>query len=97
MGGGSTFFYCAVKDGTVHEIGNLGNTYLVIDGKYYKADYEWLASWEDVFPEGDQALPEGYLEQPQPGQPQRGAARGRAGRGEPAVGCLLGRFWRRDA
>ena len=70
--GGSTFFYFAMKDGTVHEIGNLGNTYLVIDGKYYKADYEWLASWNDVFPEGDQALPEGYLEQPRPGQPQRG-------------------------
>lgn len=70
--GGSIFFYFAMKDGTVHQIGNLGNTYLVIDGKYYKADYEWLASWEDAFPEGDQALPEGYLEQPRPGQPQRG-------------------------
>ena len=88
--GGSTFFYFAMKDGTVHEIGNLGNTYLVIDGKYYKADYEWLASWNDVFPEGDQALPEGYLEQPRPGQPE-------AGRGETAVGCRLVRFWRRDA
>ena len=72
--GGSTFFYFAMKDGTVHEIGNLGNTYLVIDGKYYKADYEWLASWNDVFPEGDQALPEGYLEQPRPGQPEAGQA-----------------------
>nr|WP_300834512.1 M56 family metallopeptidase [uncultured Acetatifactor sp.] len=72
--GGSTFFYFAMKDGTVHEIGNLGNTYLVIDGKYYKAEYEWLASWNDVFPEGDQALPEGYLEQPRPGQPEAGQA-----------------------
>ncbi len=70
--GGSTFFYFAMKDGTVHEIGNLGNTYLVIDGKYYEADHEWLASWNDAFPEGDEALPEGYLEQPRPGQPEAG-------------------------
>ncbi len=78
--GGSTFFYFAMKDGTVHEIGNLGNTYLVIDGKYYEADHEWLASWNDAFPEGDQALPEGYLEQPRPGQPEAGQmAEGRQG------------------
>lgn len=35
----------------------MGNTYLVIDGDYFQADYSWLSFWNDVFPEGDGPLP----------------------------------------
>ncbi|MCI9338879.1 MAG: M56 family metallopeptidase [Lachnospiraceae bacterium] len=85
--GSSTFFYLTMRDGTAHEVGNLGNTYLVIDREYYRAEEAWLASWEDVFPEGDEALPEGYLEsRPQPGRPgagQEDTQSGEPGQGEP--------------
>ncbi len=85
--GSSTFFYLTMRDGTAHEVGNLGNTYLVIDREYYRAEEAWLASWDDVFPEGDEALPEGYLEsRPQPGRPgagQEDTQSGEPGQGEP--------------
>lgn len=64
MDGGSIFFYLTMKDGTTHEVGNIGNTYLVIDDDYYDADYRWLASWDDEFGEGNLALPIGYFSGP---------------------------------
>lgn len=71
--GSSTFFYLTMEDGTVHEAGNLGNTYLVIDGEFYEADPRWLTSWNEVFPEGNEPLPDGYLtSRPQPGQLEEG-------------------------
>ena len=35
MDGGSTFLYLILADGSAHEVGNMGNTYLVIDGDYF--------------------------------------------------------------
>jgi len=60
--GGSTFFYLTMEDGSAHVVGNLADTYLVIDGEYYEADADWLASWNEAFPEGEEALPEGYFD-----------------------------------
>lgn len=61
LNGGSTFFYITLKDGTEHSIGNIGNTYLVIDGDYYEARYRWLTTWDDDFGEGNAPLPEDYF------------------------------------
>ena len=52
MDGGSTFLYLILADGSAHEVGNMGNTYLVIDGDYFEADYSWLSSWDSIIPEG---------------------------------------------
>ncbi len=49
MNGGSIFFYLMMKDGTSHRVGNMGNTYLIIDGDYYEADYNWLVTWDDAY------------------------------------------------
>lgn len=60
LAGGSIFFYIKLKDGTAHEFGNIGNTYLVIDGDYYDAGYTWLSSWNiSDFGAGNPLLPEG--------------------------------------
>lgn len=86
--GSSSFFYLTTEDGAAHAVGNLGNTYLVIDGEYYEADYEWLDSWSDVLPEGDEPLPEGYssaepeawrMESEEQGSGRSGAEPGEAG------------------
>lgn len=53
-GGASSFFHLVLRDGTSHSIANAGNRYLVIDGDYYEAPREYLASWEDAFPEFDE-------------------------------------------
>lgn len=53
-GGASSFFHLVLRNGTSHSIGNAGNRYLIIDGDYYEAPREYLASWEDAFPEFDQ-------------------------------------------
>ena len=58
MDGGSTFLYLILADGSAHEVGNMGNTYLVIDGDYFEADYSWLSSWDSIIPEGEGPLPE---------------------------------------
>ena len=58
LAGGSIFFYITLKDGTAHSVGNIGNTYLAIDGDYYKAEYEWLSTWNDDFGEGNAPLPD---------------------------------------
>lgn len=50
-GGASYLFHIVLQDGSSHTVGNAGNRYLMIDGDYYEAPYEYLASWEDAFPE----------------------------------------------
>ncbi len=49
--GASFLFHMVLQDGTSHTVGNVGNRYLMIDGDYYEAPHEYLASWEDAFPE----------------------------------------------
>lgn len=61
LSGGSVFFYITMKDGTSHSIGNIGNTYLVIDGDYYEADYNWLVTWYTLFGEGNSSIPDQYF------------------------------------
>lgn len=61
LAGGSIFFYIILKDGTTHSVGNIENIYLVIDGDYYEAKYEWLTTWYDDFGEGNMPLPEEYF------------------------------------
>lgn len=61
LSGGSILFYVSMKDNTVHEVGNIGNTYLYIDGDYYKADYDFLNDWGRNFGKGNSPLPNGYF------------------------------------
>jgi len=63
MEGGSIIFYLTMKDGTEHEVGNLGNAYLYIDGDYYDAGYDWLSSWGKEYGEGNARLPEDFYGQ----------------------------------
>lgn len=75
LNGGSIFFYLTLQDGSTHRVGNIGNTYLVIDGDYYQAKYNWLNTWEETFGEGNEPLPEGYFsEQAASGQMTAGAS-----------------------
>lgn len=60
--GGSIFFYFTMKDGTTHEVGNIGNTYLFIDGDYYDASYDWLSGWDAAYGAGNDRLPPGFLD-----------------------------------
>ncbi len=60
LNGGATSFYLQMKDGSEHTFQNIGNVYLVIDGDYYNADYNWLNSWP--YTEGDSPLPEGFFD-----------------------------------
>lgn len=60
--GGSQFFYLQTADGLLHEIGNIGNRYLVIDGDYYDAGYEWLSTWDEDYAAGNAPLPESYTD-----------------------------------
>lgn len=62
LNGQSIWFYLTLTDGTRHEVGNMGNTYLVIDGNYYDAPYDWLSTWEDAYGVGDSPLPEEYFD-----------------------------------
>lgn len=50
-GGTGCFFHIVLQDGTSHTVGSLGQLYLMIDGDCYEAPREYLASWEDAFPE----------------------------------------------
>ncbi len=45
LAGGSTTYYITLTDGTRHFVSNSGNRYLIIDGDYYDAGYNWLSSW----------------------------------------------------
>lgn len=60
LNGGSIFFYLTLQDGSTHSVGNIGNTYLFIDGDYYEAKYQWLSTWDNDFREGNAPLPEDY-------------------------------------
>lgn len=62
LNGQSIWFYLTLTDGTRHEVGNMGNVYLVIDGDYYEGPYDWLSTWEGAYGAGDSPLPEGYFE-----------------------------------
>lgn len=62
LNGQSIWFYLTLTDGTRHEVGNMGNVYLVIDGDYYDGPYDWLSTWEDAYGAGDSPLPEGYFD-----------------------------------
>lgn len=62
LNGQSIWFYLTLADGTRHEVGNMGNTYLVIDGDYYDAPYDWLSTWNEAYGAGDSPLPEGYFD-----------------------------------
>ena len=59
LDGGSVEFRVTMNDGTEHTVMNMGNTYLVIDGTYYDADYEWLSTWPET---GESYLPWRYEE-----------------------------------
>lgn len=61
----STILVIILQDGSTHEIKNIENTYLVIDGDYYKAEREWLGTWENHFTAKDTFSPVSYpSEQP---------------------------------
>ena len=60
--GQAIWLYVTLTDGTRHEIGNVGNTYLAIDGVWYGSPYDWLSTWGDAYSEGDAPLPEGYFD-----------------------------------
>ena len=62
LNGQSICFYLTLTDGTRHEVGNMGNTYLVIDGDYYDAPYDWLSTWNEAYGVGDSQLPDGYFD-----------------------------------
>lgn len=55
LGGQSITFYITTKDGKRHTFSNIGNTYLMIDGVTYKAEYDWLSSWK--YSKGNAMLP----------------------------------------
>ena len=60
--GQSTWFYLTLTDGSRHEVGNIGNVYLVVDGTWYGSPYDWLSTWDEAYGAGDSPLPEGYFE-----------------------------------
>lgn len=61
IAGQSIWFYFTMADGTRHAVGNIGNVYLVIDGEYYDAPYNWLSTWSQDYGEGNSPLPEDYF------------------------------------
>ncbi|WP_130868371.1 M56 family metallopeptidase [Intestinimonas massiliensis (ex Afouda et al. 2020)] len=62
LNGQSIMLYLTLTDGSRHEVVNMGNVYLMIDGDSYDAPYDWLVTWEDVYGAGDSPLPEGYFD-----------------------------------
>lgn len=46
LAGESITYYITLTDGTRHYVCNNGNSYLIIDGDYYEAGYNWLYSWD---------------------------------------------------
>ena len=60
LAGGSIVFYITLKDGTVHHVGNNGNTYLRIDEDNYDAGYRWLSgSWKE-YERGNAKIPDNF-------------------------------------
>lgn len=64
LAGGGISFYITMKDGTSHSVENIGNTYLVIDGEYYEASYNWLNGWSKRFGEGNTRIHDQYFSVP---------------------------------
>lgn len=62
-GGAAYFFHIALQDGSSRTVGNAGNRYLIIDGDYYEASHEYLASWEDTFPEFEELFQRAQTEE----------------------------------
>ena len=62
LNGQSIWFYLTLADGSRHQVGNMCNTYLVIDGDYYDAPYDWLSTWDAAYGVGDSPLPDGYFD-----------------------------------
>ena len=62
--GSSTTLYFALTDGTHHSVSNSGNTYLIIDGDFYAAEYDWLSKWPHI--KGDSSLPTDFLDKMSP-------------------------------
>lgn len=58
--GQSIWFYLTLTDGSRHEVGNVGNTYLIVDETWYGSPYDWLSTWSEAYGAGDSPLPEGY-------------------------------------
>ncbi len=59
--GSSILLNITLKDGTGHQVWNMGNTYLYIDGDYYDAGYAWLSSWSQQYGEGNARIPDGFF------------------------------------
>lgn len=60
--GQSIWFYLTLTDGSRHEVGNVGNTYLIVDETWYGSPYDWLSTWDEAYGAGDSPLPEGYFD-----------------------------------
>lgn len=60
LAGQTISIYLTLTDGSVHQVSNQGNVYLVIDGACFKTGYDWLESWERDYGAGDAPLPEGW-------------------------------------
>lgn len=58
--GGGVSFYLTMKDGSRHSVFNTGNVYLVVDWDSYKADSDWLSSWDETYGWGNAPLPEDF-------------------------------------
>lgn len=56
--GGSMCLYITDKEGVRHWVCNSGNTYLIIDGDFYKSGYDWLSSWK--YTKGNAFLPDDF-------------------------------------
>lgn len=57
--GGCIEFTVTMAGGDTHTVCNIGNVYLLIDGDYYDAGYEWLSTWDGRYGAGNAPLPEG--------------------------------------
>ncbi|MEG0615377.1 MAG: M56 family metallopeptidase, partial [Oscillospiraceae bacterium] len=54
--------YITQNDGQKHTISNAGNVFIIIDGQYYKGDYELLSGWNF---KGNSAVPAEFYEDEQ--------------------------------
>ncbi len=57
--GGTQTIYITTQDGLIHEVSNIGNQYLIIDGDSFDAGHNWLGGWKFS---GNAAVPEGFWE-----------------------------------
>lgn len=57
LSGGSFSLYIIMKDGDVHCVQNIGNTYMVIDGDSFEAKYEYLENFAKKLGTGESEIP----------------------------------------